>query len=1069
MNQERSLSFWGPIVAIAVFLLTIIIFFAGYTIYNRLSPGAEISSSDDGGMTAALADTPQSAVSPAPTGSRAIDLTTADGVDLKATYYPSLNGTAANAPALLLLHMAYSNRAAWESFAGAAQAEGYNLLAMDLRGHGESGGEQRFDESLDRDVDAALSWLNTQSDVDDEHIGIVGASVGASAALRSGAKHANIRSVAALSPGLNTWDFDMADALAAYGNRPILLVTSEEDEYPTATARELDAQALGEHRLKIYPGSAHGTDIFEAQPGLSDLLLAWFTTTLYLPITVKQDEPSDPVSAGPKVEILGSNLAEYADEAVPRYEKFELTFTVDTVAANLQLPYDAAPPPGIAPEVGVTVNGLFSPDNWQTVYTQPAFYYQEFDHQLKDGQDWLYPTEDFVWKLRFSPDQPGDWQYRLVAQDAQGTTETAAEAFAVVPSDAKGFVRVSQDDPRYFETDNGDYFAGLGYNSSFALPSWTNPVVENQPEFEQMSQNNLQLLRVWISAWGIYGSAWNPWNAQRDGLHSTYIPYTGTTFEEALPQSEVSMRLDTYWNECMFIGMWKARPAVKQDARYRVRIRYKTGRIDGPRISGEPYGLVAKTGNWLWGDGNYCNDPGTGTVVTPYQSEAADSWQILEGEILTGGNNFLPNFFLVMENADFGEAYIDYVWIEEDLGDGTYGPNIVSKPWMAHHLYFEQRSSYAFDKVLELAEANDVYLKLVALEKNEWILNRFDYDGNPIPDVPECWDDDENNNPEKCPGNEWFYGNGRQTTKVRWLQQSWWRYLQARWGYSPHIHSWELLNEGDPGDSLHYTLADEFVQYMHQFAPNDHLVTTSFWHSFPGEAFWANPEYSNLDYADLHAYAEDSVDTADNSWYYSNLYGANQPEGAGKPLIRGETGFSDEVLQDTKGIWLHNYIWAGVNPGGMVELYWYSKEHIVQPEEGNDLRYHYRTYNNFIEDIPLNNGNYRDAEAVVSNDNLRVWGQKDLNCECAHLWLQNIKHTWKNVVDGNSIRPASGEVTISGFQPGKGYTLEWWDTYQTDKTLQITGSETIKAGADGSIVFQVDNLADDVAVKIRPN
>ena len=50
----------------------------------------------------------------------------------------------------------------------------------------------------------------------------------------------------------------------------------------------------------------------------------------------------------------------------------------------------------------MTVNALFTPDDWQTVYSQPAFYYQEFDYALKGGQDWLNPTNDFSWKVRFS-------------------------------------------------------------------------------------------------------------------------------------------------------------------------------------------------------------------------------------------------------------------------------------------------------------------------------------------------------------------------------------------------------------------------------------------------------------------------------------------------------------------------------------------------------------------------------------------------------------------------------------------------------------------------------------------
>ncbi|HMN29363.1 MAG TPA: hypothetical protein PKE45_14530, partial [Caldilineaceae bacterium] len=74
--------------------------------------------------------------------------------------------------------------------------------------------------------------------------------------------------------------------------------------------------------------------------------------------------------------------------------------------------------------------------------------------------------------------------------------------------------------------------------------------------------------------------------------------------------------------------------------------------------------------------------------------------------------------------------------------------------------------------------------------------------------------------------------------------------MQARWGYSTHIHSWELTNEGDPFNANHYAATDELGKFMHCRVfgasvgagdaaqctfqhPNRHLVTTSFWTSFP--------------------------------------------------------------------------------------------------------------------------------------------------------------------------------------------------------------------------------------------
>jgi len=790
------------------------------------------------------------------------------------------------------------------------------------------------------------------------------------------------------------------------------------------------------------------------------------------------------ISASPLIHSVQTNSSSYPGGTIPRYEKFEITFQVDTNAQNLQLPYDAAPPAGIPPEIGITVDALFTPDNWQTVYTQPAFYYQEFEDQVKSNREWFYPTGNYSWKVRFAPTQAGDWQYRLVAQDASGPSQTDAATFSVGPSSRSGFVRVSQTDARYFEFENGVYFPGLGYNMNFNHISWNNPVLDNQDNFQIMAENGIQLARIWLSQWGIFDVSWNPWNTINPDLHSLYIPFTSMSLEEVYPGSDVSMKISAGANPCMFLGLFKAPPAVKRNTTYRVRILYKTANIAGPRIAGHPYGFTAKIGDWLWEDGNNCHDPGTGALVTPHQSQNTSGWQTLEGSLTTGDYDFLPYFYLVMENVTSGRAYIDKVWIEEDLGGGVYGPNIVSKPWMAHHYYMEQKNSYAFDKMLALAEQYGIYLRPVILEKNGWIFNHIDYDGNPIPDDPACDDLDPNNDPAECPGNQWFYGNGRALTKTRWLQQAWWRYLQARWGYSTSIHSWELLNEGDPASSLHFTLADELGKTMRSFAPNHHLVSTSFWHSFPRDAFWANPTYGNVDFADVHRYIPqtDSYfdDSAQASVSASMAYGALTPGGAGKPVIRGETGFTEvesepptnEFDADTDATWLHNFVWAGLNWGGLIESYWYETAHIYQYQPNGSLifdhRDQYGAYNKFIQGLPLNNGHYQDSAAVSTHLNLRTWGQKDLVNQRAHLWVFNTQHTWRNVVDNVAIPLVSGNLTLTGFLPGEDYRVEWWDTYPSALSLPILRIETLQANANGALTLSVDALADDVALKIVP-
>ena len=103
---------------------------------------------------------------------------------------------------------------------------------------------------------------------------------------------------------------------------------------------------------------------------------------------------------------------------------------------------------------------------------------------------------------------------------------------------------------------------------------------------------------------------------------------------------------------------------------------------------------------------------------------------------------------------------------------------------------------------------------------------------------------------------------------------------------------------------------------------------------------------------------------------------------------------------------------------------------------------------------------------MTGSAHLRVWGQKDLLHGNAHLWIQNDEHTWRNIVDAGTMTPVSGTVDIYGFVPRRYYELQWWDTYQRDKSQQITSTEYVKASADGRITVTVTDLADDIGLKI---
>ncbi len=73
------------------------------------------------------------AEAPAP---RVVEIKAPDGIILKATYFAA----GKPGPGVLLLHQCNRQRKVWDDLAGRLAASGVNVLTMDFRGFGESGG-----------------------------------------------------------------------------------------------------------------------------------------------------------------------------------------------------------------------------------------------------------------------------------------------------------------------------------------------------------------------------------------------------------------------------------------------------------------------------------------------------------------------------------------------------------------------------------------------------------------------------------------------------------------------------------------------------------------------------------------------------------------------------------------------------------------------------------------------------------------------------------------------------------------------------------------------------------------
>jgi hypothetical protein len=306
-------------------------------------------------------------------------------------------------------------------------------------------------------------------------------------------------------------------------------------------------------------------------------------------------------------------------------------------------------------------------------------------------------------------------------------------------------------------------------------------------------------------------------------------------------------------------------------------------------------------------------------------------------------------------------------------------------------------------------------------------------------------------------------------------------------------------------------MADEFGKYMHcrvfgqepivdpvlgkvcrRDQPNSHLVTTSFFGSDYPWVFWNNGGpanayklYRDIDYADQHYYSNVDDTSTLASYYDSALFSyklstaSNFTASTQKPFIRGETAWGPPagVLFESNaegGEWLHDFIWAGINQGGLIEQFFagghFTKQiYDLSATPAYDHRPIFGTFNRFIKDVPLTNGRYQDAAASVSATNLEAWGQKDLTNKRAHLWIRNKLHTWYNVIGGYAggptpvaITPVSCTVTLSGFAPNTSYPVEWWNTY----TGQVSNFTVQTTDPSGNLVLIVTNLTSDTAVRI---
>lgn len=208
------------------------------------------------------------------------EIEASDGVNLVGTFY-SPGNIPPPWPGAILLHMLWGDRTSWDDYARQLASAGYAVFALDMRGHGETGGAVNWDLA-ENDIQRVWDNLSTKANIDPERMALVGASIGANMALVAGANESEVRTVVLLSPGLDYGGVKTEAAMVEYGDRPVLIAASEDDTYSANSSYNLEENAQGEVRLVVYQDAGHGIHMLAGDTGFGELIIEWLDANLEL-------------------------------------------------------------------------------------------------------------------------------------------------------------------------------------------------------------------------------------------------------------------------------------------------------------------------------------------------------------------------------------------------------------------------------------------------------------------------------------------------------------------------------------------------------------------------------------------------------------------------------------------------------------------------------------------------------------------------------------------------------------------------------------------------------------------
>lgn len=282
------------------------------------------------------------------------------------------------------------------------------------------------------------------------------------------------------------------------------------------------------------------------------------------------------------------------------------------------------------------------------------------------------------------------------------------------------------------------------------------------------------------------------------------------------------------------------------------------------------------------------------------------------------------------------------------------------------------------------------------------------------------------------------------------LTKAKYRYLIARYGWSPRLFAWELFDEVEATDSAYHKHLDEISEwhtamaaFLHEQDPYKHLVTTG--SSLTDKALW-----QGMDFYQFHATPAELAERL----------AEHDSRKLDKPLFCGQLG---SIESDEKPTSYMPACWRGLvteTGGGIQPARW-------QAFEGENGYNEFKSLREFaarsglashrgLLPAPLTmdsgTGSGSAAEALTA------FGKSGK--DYAVLWVQRRQDDTKTDAS-QKVPPVSGSISISGFQSGS-YKATWWDT----RSGKVSSEQSIVVTGSSPLVLLTPAIADDAAVYV---